>query len=67
MISWLLENWDNIFKWIGVITTACTGIVAATPTKKDDNIWGKIAKVADYASIINTAANREKLAKLGKK
>lgn len=67
ILTWICEYWDDIFKWLGVITTTCTGIVVATPTKKDDNFWGKVAKIADYASIINTAATRAKLAKIAKK
>ena len=67
MLNWILEHWESIFAWIGLATTTATTAVALTPTKKDDGIWGKVVKVLDYASVINTPANKEKLAKALKK
>lgn len=67
MIDWLVENWDGIFKWIGVAVTVCTSIVKATPTVKDDSIVGKVVKAADWLSVVNTAENKAKLEKLAKK
>jgi hypothetical protein len=67
MIDWLVENWDGIFKWIGVAVTVCTSIVKATPTVKDDTIAGKVVKVADWLSVVNTAENKAKLEKYAKK
>lgn len=67
MISWIVENWESVFSWIGLIVTTCTGVVKLTPTTKDDSIWNKVVKIADWASIVNTKENKEKLAKLVKK
>ena len=67
MIDWIVENWDNIFKYIGYAVTACTAIVKFTPTTKDDNIASKLVKIADWASVINTPENKAKLEKATKK
>lgn len=67
MLNWLVEHWDSIFSWIGLAVTTCTGIVELTPSKKDDSIVGKIVKVADYLSVVNTKSNKEKLAKIAEK
>ena len=67
MINWIVEHWESIFSWIGLAVTTCTGIAGLTPTKKDDGIVGKIVKVADYLSVVNTKANKEKLAKYAEK
>lgn len=67
MINWIVENWESVFSWIGLIVTTCTGVVKLTPTTKDDSIWNKVVKIADWASIVNTKENKEKLAKLVKK
>jgi hypothetical protein len=67
MIDWILEHWESIFSWIGLAVTTCTGIAGLTKTKKDDSIVGKIVKVADYLSVVNTAKNREVLEKYSKK
>lgn len=67
MIDWIVEHWESIFSWIGLAVTTCTGVVKLTPTKKDDGIAAKIVKVADYLSVVNTPANKEKLAKYASK
>ena len=67
MLEWIVEHWESIFSWIGLAVTTCTGIVQLTPTKKDDSVAGKIVKVADWLSVVNTPANKEKLAKVAKK
>jgi len=67
MIDWIVNNWDGIFKWLGVAVTVCTSIVKATPTVKDDTIAGKVVKVADWLSVVNTADNKAKLEKYAKK
>lgn len=67
MLEWIVEHWESIFSWIGLAVTTCTGIAGLTPTKKDDSVVGTIVKLADYLSVVNTSANREKLAKAAKK
>lgn len=67
MIDFILENWDGFFKWLGVAVSVGTLIAGATPTTKDDSIVGKVKKVADYLSVVNTAENRAKLEKYSKK
>lgn len=67
MIDFILENLDGFFKWLGVAVSVGTFIAGATPTTKDDSIVGKVKKVADYLSVVNTAENRAKLEKYAKK
>lgn len=67
MIDWIVEHWESIFSWIGLAVTTCTGIVKLTPTTKDDSVVGKVVKVADWLSVVNTPANKAKLEKLSKK
>ena len=67
MIDFILENMEGFFKWLGVAVSIGTFIAGATPTTKDDSIVGKVKKVADYLSVVNTAENRAKLEKYAKK
>lgn len=67
MIDFILENMEGFFKWLGVVVSVGTFIAGATPTTKDDSIMGKVKKVADWVSVVNTAENRAKLEKLAKK
>ena len=67
MLNWIVEHWDSIFSWIGLAVTTCTSIVKLTPTTKDDSIVGKVVKVADWLSVVNTKSNKEKLAKFSNK
>lgn len=67
MIDFILENWEGFFKWLGVAVSVGTLVAGATPTTKDDSIVGKVKKVADYLSVVNTAENRAKLEKYLKK
>ena len=67
MLNWIVGHWESIFEWLGLAVTTCTGIVKLTPTKKDDGIAATIVKVADYLSVVNTASNKEKLAKYADK
>lgn len=67
MIDFILENWEGFFKWLGVAVSVGTLVAGATPTTKDDSIVGKVKKVADYLSVVNTAENRAKLEKYSKK
>lgn len=63
MLDWIVGHWESIFSWIGLVVTTCSGVVKLTPTKKDDGVWGKVVKVLDYASVVNTPSNKEKLKK----
>ena len=67
MLDWIVEHWESIFSWIGLAVTTCTGVVKLTPTTKDDSIVGKVVKVADWLSVVNTASNKAKLESLAKK
>lgn len=67
MLDWIVNNWESIFSWIGLAVTTCTGVVKLTPSTKDDTVVGKIVKVADYLSVVNTKENKEKLANFVKK
>lgn len=67
MIDWILGHWESIFSWIGLAVTTCTGIVKLTPSTKDDGIWGKVVKVLDYASVVNTPENKARIEKALKK
>lgn len=67
MIDFILENWEGFFKWLGVAVSVGTLVAGATPTTKDDSIVGKVKKVADYLSVVNTAENRAKLEEYSKK
>ena len=63
-MSWLLNNWETIFAVIGVMGTACTGIVKFFSGCK----WAAtIVKVCDWLSVVNTEENKEKIAKATKK
>lgn len=64
MINWILINWETIFAIIGIIGTACTAIVKAFSKCK----WAAfIVKFCDWMSVVNTAENKEKIAKATKK
>lgn len=67
MIDWILTHWDSVFSWIGLIVTTCSGVVKLTPTSKDDGAWGKVLKVLDYASVVNTPENKARIEKALKK
>lgn len=66
-LTWIVEHWESIFSWIGLAVTTCTGVVKLTPTTKDDSIVGKVVKVADWLSVVNTPANKAKLEKYTRK
>lgn len=63
MISWLLLHWSDIFAVYGGVVAACTAIVKVTPSTKDDELLGKVIKVADFFSTAFTKADAEKLGK----
>jgi hypothetical protein len=41
------------FTVLGIVVTACSAIVLATPSVKDDAIWAKVIKVVDFVSVFN--------------
>jgi len=73
----LLNIWHVITPYAAVYGAAvafCTAVVKATPSKKDDEIWGKIVKVLDFFSTAFTKSDQflmkkgaEKLAEEAKK
>lgn len=64
MINWILTNWETIFAIIGIVGTACTGIVKAFSGCK----WAAwIVKICDWMSVVNTAENKAKIEKATKK
>lgn len=64
MIDWILEHWNDIFSVIGIIGVSCTAIVKAFGNAK----WASaIVKLCDWASVVNTPANKAILEKAKKK
>lgn len=73
----LLNIWQAIAPYAAVYGAAvafCTAVVKATPSTKDDEIWGKIVKVLDFFSTAFTKSDKvllqkgiEKLAEEAKK
>lgn len=55
-----LEPYAAIY---GAVVALCTAIVKATPSKKDDTVWGNIVKVLDFFSTAFTKSDAEKLKK----
>lgn len=63
-MTWIINNWDNIFAVIGIAGTTCTAVVKAFSGCK----WAsKIIKVCDWLSVVNTEENKAKIAKASKK
>lgn len=56
----VLEPYSAIY---GAVVALCTAIVKATPSTKDDTIWGNIVKVLDFFSTAFTKSDAEKLKK----
>lgn len=56
----VLEPYAAIY---GAVVALCTAIVKATPSTKDDTIWGNIVKVLDFFSTAFTKSDAEKLKK----
>lgn len=49
----IVEAVQQVFFWIGVIVSAASVIVKATPTQKDDAILAKVIKILDAFSVFN--------------
>lgn len=58
-MEFITSHLDELFAIIGIIVTLATAIVAMTPTKKDDEILGKIVKFLDYFSVVNRKKDAE--------
>lgn len=56
----VLEPYAAIY---GAVVALCTAIVKATPSTKDDTVWGNIVKVLDFFSTAFTKSDAEKLKK----
>lgn len=77
MIETLYNIWHAVMPYAaayGAAVAFCTAVVKATPSKKDDEIWGKIVKVLDFFSTVFTKSDQflmkkgeEKLAEEAKK
>ena len=73
----LYNIWQSVMPFAaayGAAVAFCTAVVKATPSKKDDEIWGKIVKVLDFFSTAFTKSDQflmkkgeEKLAEEAKK
>lgn len=62
-MNWIVENYKDIFAWVGGIVSAASIIVKLTPTTKDDGILNIIVKILDKFSVVQTKENAEKLSK----
>lgn len=64
-MTWIIENWDKIFAVLGIMGTACTGLVATFGKSKCRFlVW--VVKICDWMSVVNTAENKAKIAKATK-
>jgi len=51
VINYVIGNYVELFAVLGAVTTAATFITALTPSKRDDEIVGKVRKVLDFISL----------------
>jgi hypothetical protein len=51
MISYILENKEQLFGVVTAVIAAASAIAALTPTPKDDTIIGKVYKLVDWAAL----------------
>lgn len=50
-MSWLLNNYVEVFAAMGALVSAATMITALTPNKRDDEVVSKIRKVLSFISL----------------
>lgn len=62
-MEWIVEHWDSITSWFGLVVAFCSGAVKLTPTTKDDGVVDKVVNVLSYFSIFNTKKDEAKLSK----
>lgn len=59
MIHYLSENWAEVAGILGALHLLALAVVNATPTPKDDEIYGKLYKVIEViAGIVTKTAKR---------
>ena len=51
MISYILENKEQLFGVVTAIIAAASAIAALTPTPKDDTFIGKAYKIVDWLAL----------------
>jgi len=51
MISYILENKEELFTVLTTIVAAASAIAAITPTPKDDTFIGKAYKIVDWMAL----------------
>ena len=51
MISYILENKEELFTVLTTIVAAASAIAALTPTPKDDTLVGKVYKIVDWLAL----------------
>lgn len=51
MISYILENKEELFTVLTTIVAAASAIAALTPTPKDDTVIGKAYKIVDWLAL----------------
>lgn len=51
MISYILENKEELFTVLTSIIAAASAIAAITPTPKDDTFIGKAYKIVDWMAL----------------
>jgi hypothetical protein len=51
MISYILENKEELFTVLTTIVAAASAIAALTPTPKDDTLVGKAYKIVDWLAL----------------
>jgi len=59
MIHYLAENWAEVAGILAALHVLALAIVNATPTPKDDEIYGKLYKVIEViAGIVSKTAKK---------
>ncbi len=51
MISYIIENKDQLFGVVTAVIAAASAIAALTPTPADDTFIGKIYKLIDWCAL----------------
>lgn len=51
MMSWILDNYMEVFAAVGALATAAALLAKLTPNKTDDAIVAKVQKVLDFLSL----------------